>query len=126
MEELKFVVVDDAVFMRTLIKRMIEENTNYVVVGEGANGYEAIERAKKFQPDIVTLDITMPEMDGIMAIKEILLACPKAKIIMVSAMGQQSMVIDAIKMGAKYFIVKPFDKTRVQQAIENVLKSIQQ
>ncbi|HEY5585543.1 MAG TPA: response regulator [Ruminiclostridium sp.] len=122
MEELKFVVVDDAVFMRTLIRRMIEENTSYVVVGEGANGYEAIERTKKFQPDIVTLDITMPEMDGIMAIKEILSACPKAKIIMVSAMGQQSMVIDAIKMGARDFIVKPFDKTRVQQAIENVLK----
>ncbi|OPX42666.1 chemotaxis protein CheY [Ruminiclostridium hungatei] len=122
MEELKFVVVDDAVFMRTLIKRMIEENSNYVVVGEGANGHEAISQAKKFLPDIMTLDITMPEMDGIMAIKEILNASPNTKIIMVSAMGQQSMVIDAIKMGARDFIVKPFDKTRVQQAIENVLK----
>ncbi len=122
MEELKFVVVDDAVFMRTLIKRMIEENSNYVVVGEGANGHEAISQAKKFLPDIMTLDITMPEMDGIMAIKEILNESPNTKIIMVSAMGQQSMVIDAIKMGARDFIVKPFDKTRVQQAIENVLK----
>ncbi len=122
MEELKFVVVDDAVFMRTLIKRMIEENSNYVVVGEGANGHEAISQAKKFLPDIMTLDITMPEMDGIMAIKEILSQSPNTKIIMVSAMGQQSMVIDAIKMGARDFIVKPFDKTRVQQAIENVLK----
>lgn len=122
MEELKFVVVDDAVFMRTLIKRMIEENPNYIVVGEGSNGYEAIDQTKKHQPDIVTLDITMPEMDGLMAIKEILIACPKTRIIMVSAMGQQAMVIDAIKLGAKDFIVKPFDKTRVQQAIENVLK----
>ncbi|WP_027627867.1 response regulator [Ruminiclostridium cellobioparum] len=122
MEELKFVVVDDAVFMRTLIKRMIEENTNYVVVGEGANGHEAIAQAKKLLPDIMTLDITMPEMDGIMAIQEILSVSPKTKIIMVSAMGQQSMVIDAIKMGAKDFIVKPFDKSRVQQAIDNVLK----
>ena len=122
MEELKFVVVDDAVFMRTLIRRMIEEKSDYVVVGEGSNGYEAIAQTKKYQPDIVTLDITMPETDGIMAIKEILLACPKTKIIMVSAMGQQSMVIDAIKMGAKDFIVKPFDKTRVQQAVENVIK----
>ncbi|EMS73352.1 response regulator [Ruminiclostridium cellobioparum] len=122
MEELKFVVVDDAVFMRTLIKRMIEENTNYVVVGEGANGHEAIAQAKKLLPDIMTLDITMPEMDGIMAIQEILNVSPKTKIIMVSAMGQQSMVIDAIKMGAKDFIVKPFDKSRVQQAIDNVLK----
>ncbi len=122
MEELKFVVVDDAVFMRTLIKRMIEENSSYVVVGEGANGHEAIAQAKKLLPDIMTLDITMPEMDGIMAIQEILNVSPRTKIIMVSAMGQQSMVIDAIKMGAKDFIVKPFDKSRVQQAIDNVLK----
>lgn len=122
MGEIKFVVVDDAVFMRTLIKRMIEENTSYVVVGEGTNGYEAIEQAKMHQPDIITLDITMPEMDGIMAIKGITEASPNTKILMVSAMGQQSMVIDAIKMGAKDFVVKPFDKSRVQQAIENVLK----
>lgn len=122
MGEIKFVVVDDAVFMRTLIKRMIEENTNYIVVGEGTNGYEAIEQAKRHQPDIITLDITMPEMDGIMAITGIREASPNTKILMVSAMGQQSMVIDAIKMGAKDFVVKPFDKSRVQQAIENVLK----
>ena len=121
MKEVKFVVVDDAVFMRTLIKRMIEETSDYVIVGEGSNGYEAIEQAKLHKPDIVTLDITMPEMDGIMAIKDILAASPETKIIMVSAMGQQSMVIDAIKLGAKDFIVKPFDKTRVQQAIQNVL-----
>jgi len=121
MGELRFVVVDDAVFMRTLIKKMIEENPNYVVVGEGSNGHEAILQAKNLLPDIMTLDITMPEMDGIMAIKGILSVSPKTKIIMVSAMGQQAMVIDAIKMGAKDFIVKPFDKSRVQQAIENVL-----
>ena len=121
MKEVKFVVVDDAVFMRTLIKRMIEETQGYVIVGEGSNGYEAIEQAKLHKPDIVTLDITMPEMDGIMAIKDILSVSPETKIIMVSAMGQQSMVIDAIKLGAKDFIVKPFDKSRVQQAIHNVL-----
>ncbi|QNU68551.1 response regulator [Ruminiclostridium herbifermentans] len=122
MGEIKFVVVDDAVFMRTLIKRMIEENSNYIVVGEGSNGFEAIEQARKYQPDIITLDITMPEMDGIMAIKGITEVSPNTKILMVSAMGQQGMVIDAIKMGAKDFVVKPFDKSRVQQAIENVLK----
>lgn len=121
MKDVKFVVVDDAVFMRTLIKRMIEETSGYVIVGEGSNGYEAIEQARLHKPDIVTLDITMPEMDGIMAIKDILAVSPETKIIMVSAMGQQSMVIDAIKQGAKDFIVKPFDKTRVQQAIQNVL-----
>ncbi len=124
MGEIKFVIVDDAVFMRTLLKRMIEENPNYSVVGEGSNGYEAIEQVKIHQPDIITLDITMPEMDGILAISEIQEACPNTKIIMVSAMGQQSMVIDAIKMGAKDFVVKPFDKSRVQQAIDNVLKML--
>lgn len=122
MGKIKFVVVDDAVFMRTLIKRMIEENSDYIVVGEGSNGYEAIEQARKHQPDIITLDITMPEMDGIMAIKGIMEVSPNTKILMVSAMGQQGMVIDAIKMGAKDFVVKPFDKSRVQQAIENILK----
>ena len=121
MGELKFVVVDDAVFMRTLIKRMIEENTNYQVVGEGANGREAIEQAKRSQPDIMTLDITMPEMDGIMAIKEILAVSPATKIIMVSAMGQQAMVIESIQAGARDFIVKPFQAERVIEAVKKVL-----
>lgn len=120
METLKFVVIDDAVFMRTLIKRMVQEVENYEVVGEGSNGLEAIEQAKSLKPDIMTLDITMPEMDGIKAVPEILKVSPNTKIIMVSAMGQQSMVIDAIKAGAKDFVVKPFDKARVIQAIKNV------
>jgi len=123
MNTLRFVVVDDAVFMRTLLKKMIEEEKNYKVVGEASNGYEAIEQVKIFKPDIVTLDITMPEMDGIAAISEILKHSPDTKIIMVSAMGQQAMVIDAIKLGAKDFIVKPFDKTRVMQAIKNVTEN---
>ncbi len=121
MENLKFVVVDDAIFMRTLLKRMIEEVDGYRVVGEGFNGYEAIEQAKINRPDVMTLDITMPEMDGIKAVKEILKVSPGTKIIMVSAMGQQSMVIEAIKLGAKDFVVKPFEKSRVQQAIKNVI-----
>ncbi|MEN8907736.1 MAG: response regulator [Clostridiales bacterium] len=121
MSELTFVVVDDAVFMRTLIKRMIEEIGNYKVVAEGANGLEAIDKANTHRPDVMTLDITMPDMDGITAVKEILQVSPNTKIIMVSAMGQQSMVIEAIKQGAKDFVVKPFEKTRVLQAIKNVL-----
>lgn len=120
MYELRFVVVDDAVFMRTLLKKMIEEVEGYKVVGEGSNGYEAIEQVKIHKPDIITLDITMPEMDGISAIKEILKYSPETGIIMVSAMGQQSMVVEAIKMGAKDFVVKPFEKSRVLQAIKNV------
>ncbi|NLI58561.1 MAG: response regulator [Clostridium sp.] len=120
MYDLRFVVVDDAVFMRTLLKKMIEEVEGYKVVGEGSNGYEAIEQVKIHKPDIITLDITMPEMDGISAIKEILKYSPETGIIMVSAMGQQSMVVEAIKMGAKDFVVKPFEKSRVLQAIKNV------
>jgi len=123
MNNLRFVVVDDAVFMRTLLKKMIEEVEGYTVVGEGANGLQAIEQAKLLKPDIITLDITMPEMDGIEAIGEILKHSPDTKIIMVSAMGQQSMVIEAIKIGAKDFIIKPFDKSRVLQAIKNVLNN---
>ena len=119
MSELTFVVVDDAVFMRTVLKKMLEE-ASYRVVGEAGNGLEAIEVAKRFQPDIMTLDITMPEMDGLQAIDGILAVSPHTKIIMCSAMGQQSRVVEAIKKGAKDFIVKPFEKARVIQAIENV------
>jgi len=107
--------------MRTLLRKIIEQFEEYEVVGEASNGLEAIEVAKKYQPDILTLDITMPEMDGIQAVKEILKVSPKTRIIMVSAMGQQSMVIEAIKQGAKDFVVKPFDKSRVYQSIKNVL-----
>lgn len=121
MSNLRFVVVDDAAFMRTLLKKMIEEVEGYTIVGEGANGLQAIEQAKLHKPDIMTLDITMPEMDGLQAIGDILKYSPNTKIIMVSAMGQQSTVIEAIKIGAKDFIMKPFEKSRVLQAIKNVL-----
>lgn len=121
MKEVTFVIVDDAIFMRTLLKKMIEEEAGYKVLGEGSNGYEAIEQAKIHQPDIMTLDITMPDMDGIKAVGEIVKVSPRTKVIMVSAMGQQSMVIEAIKLGAKDFVVKPFEKSSVLQAVKNVL-----
>lgn len=120
MEEVSFLVVDDAIFMRTVLKKMLIE-AEFSVVGEAANGLQAIEMAKALQPDIVTLDITMPEMDGIAAIDKILEVSPKTKIIMCSAMGQHSKVVEAIQKGAKDFIVKPFEKTRVLQAIYNVM-----
>lgn len=121
MKKVTFVITDDALFMRTLLRKIIEQYEEYEVVGEASNGREAIEAAEKFQPDVLTLDITMPKMDGIQAVKEILKVSPKTRIIMVSAMGQQSMVIEAIKQGAKDFVVKPFDKSRVHQSIKNVL-----
>lgn len=119
MDDLTFIVVDDAVFMRTVLKKMLIE-ASYQVVGEAGNGLEAIELAEKFKPDMMTLDITMPEMDGIEAIEGILRVSPDTKIIMCSAMGQQSKVVESIKKGAKDFIVKPFERTRVLQAINNV------
>ncbi|HHW22372.1 MAG TPA: response regulator [Clostridiaceae bacterium] len=121
MKKVTFVITDDAIFMRTLLRKIIEQHEDYEVVGEASNGREAIEAAAKYQPAILTLDITMPELDGIQAVKEILKVSPKTRIIMVSAMGQQSMVIEAIKQGAKDFVVKPFDKSRVYQSIRNVL-----
>ncbi len=121
MSKTTFVITDDAIFMRTLLRKIIEQGEDYEVLGEASNGREAIEAAAKYKPDILTLDITMPELDGIQAVPEILKASPKTSIIMVSAMGQQSMVIEAIKQGAKDFVVKPFEKSRVFQSIKNVL-----
>lgn len=113
-------IVDDAVFMRTVLKKMLVEE-GYEVAGEASNGAEAIKKASELNPDVVTLDITMPEMDGVTALPEIMKASPESKVIMCSAMGQQPMVVEAIKNGAKDFIVKPFQKARVLQAIENVM-----
>ena len=119
MDDLTFIVVDDAVFMRTVLKKMLIE-ASYQVVGEAGSGLKAIALAEKLKPDMMTLDITMPEMSGIEAIEGILKVSPDTKIIMCSAMGQQSKVVESIKKGAKDFIVKPFEKARVLQAINNV------
>lgn len=117
---IRVLIVDDAIFMRTVLKKMLTEES-FEICGEANNGKEAIKKAKELEPDVITLDITMPEMDGVTALPQILEASPSSKVIMCSAMGQQPMVIEAIKNGAKDFIVKPFQKTRVIQAIENVL-----
>lgn len=114
-------IVDDAMFMRTVLKKMLVDE-GYEVVGEAANGDDAIRLAKELKPDVVTLDITMPDRDGISSIDDILAGSPNSKIVMCSAMGQQAMVVDAIKKGARDFIVKPFEKDRVIQAIKNVSK----
>lgn len=116
----KVLIVDDAAFMRMMIKDILEKN-GYEVVGEANNGIKAVEMYKAEKPDVVTMDITMPDMDGIEAVKAIKNINPAAKIIMCSAMGQQTMVMDAIKAGAKDFIVKPFQADRVLEAIKKVL-----
>ena len=116
----RILIVDDASFMRMMIKDILQKN-GFEVVGEAANGIEAVNLYKKEKPDVVTMDITMPDMDGIEAVKEIKSFDPAAKIIMCSAMGQQSMVMDAIKSGARDFIVKPFQADRVLEAIRKVV-----
>jgi len=116
----KVLIVDDAVFMRTVLRKMLEEE-KYEIVGEASTGEEAIKKAEELQPDVITLGITMPKMDGVTALPEILKKSPNSKVIMCSAMGQQPMVVEAIKNGAKDFIVKPFQKARVIQSIENIL-----
>lgn len=115
----RVLIVDDAAFMRIKLKDILEKN-DYEIAGEAENGIEAIERYKELSPDIVTMDITMPEMDGVEALKEIRAFDPNAKILMCSAMGQQSMVMDAIRAGAVDFIVKPFDTERVIHALDKV------
>lgn len=116
----KIMIVDDAAFMRMMIKDILTKN-GYEVVAEAADGAQAVEKYKELQPDLVTMDITMPEMDGIAALKEIKKINSNAKVIMCSAMGQQAMVIDAIQAGAKDFIVKPFQADRVLEAIGKTL-----
>ncbi|WP_207368448.1 response regulator [Heyndrickxia coagulans] len=116
----KILIVDDAAFMRMMIKDILTNN-GYDVVAEAADGAQAIEKYKEHRPDLVTMDITMPEVDGISALKEIKKIDPDAKVIMCSAMGQQAMVIDAIQAGAKDFIVKPFQADRVIEAIQKTL-----
>lgn len=117
----KIMIVDDAAFMRSMLKDMLKSG-GFEIIAEATNGEEAVHMFKKVRPDLVTMDITMPEMDGIAALTEIKKIDPQAKVIMCSAMGQQKMVIDAIQAGAKDFVVKPFNKDRVLEAINKVLK----
>lgn len=116
----RILIVDDAAFMRMMIRDILTKN-GFEVVGEAQDGNQAIEKFKEVRPDLITMDITMPEMDGIAALKEIKKIDPSAKVIMCSAMGQQAMVIDAIQAGAKDFIVKPFQSDRVIEAINKTL-----
>ncbi|MCR4649139.1 MAG: response regulator [Lachnospiraceae bacterium] len=113
-------IVDDAAFMRMMIKDILSKN-GYTVAGEAENGVKAIEKYNELKPDLVLMDITMPDKDGIQALKEIKSTDPNAKVIMCSAMGQQAMVIESIQAGAKDFIVKPFQPDRVLEAVKKVV-----
>ncbi len=116
----RVLIVDDATFMRSTIRMMLERN-GIEVAGEAENGYTAIQRYDELQPEVVTMDITMPDMDGIRAVKEIMQHSPDAKIIMVSAIGQERLVREAILSGAKGFIVKPFEEAALIGSIRKLL-----
>jgi two-component system chemotaxis response regulator CheY len=113
-------IADDAAFMRMMLKNVLTE-AGYEVVGEAENGAVAVSRYRELRPDLTTMDITMPEMDGLAALKEIRAGDPSARVVMCSAMGQQSMVIESIQAGAKDFIVKPFQPDRVLEAVQKAL-----
>lgn len=113
-------IADDAAFMRMMIKNILTE-AGYEIVGEAENGQVAVAKHRELRPDLTTMDITMPEMDGLTALREIRGADPSARVVMCSAMGQQSMVIESIQAGARDFIVKPFQPDRVLEAVQKAL-----
>jgi two-component system chemotaxis response regulator CheY len=116
----RVLIVDDAAFMRKMVGDAVQQG-GHEVIGEAANGQEAVERFQELSPEVMTLDITMPEKDGLQALREIIALDPGAKVIMCSALGQESMVLESIKIGAKDFVVKPFQTDRVLGAIEKAL-----
>ena len=116
----RVLIVDDAAFMRMMLRDILSKN-GFEIVGEAENGKIAVQMYEELKPDVVTMDITMPEMDGIAAVKEIKTTYPDAKVVMVSARGQQAMVIEAIRSGAADFIVKPFQPDRVLEALGKAL-----
>ncbi len=113
-------VCDDAIFMRTMITDILTQ-AGYEVIGEAETGAQAVEKYRQLKPDLVTMDIVMPDMGGIEAVREICKSSPEARILMCSAMGQQALVVEAIQAGAKDFVVKPFQPSRVLEAVQRLL-----
>ena len=113
-------IVDDALFMRMMIKDILSKD-GFEIVGEAENGVEAVKKYAELHPDIVTMDIVMPEMDGIEAVRNIIKIDPAAKVLMCSAMGQQPLVVEALEAGAKDFIIKPFQPAKVVEAVRKAL-----
>lgn len=120
----RILVVDDAIFMRKMISDILVAH-GMEVVGEADTGSGAVEKYAELQPDLVTMDIIMPEMNGIDAVKSIIAADPQAKIVMCSALGQQALVQDAIAAGAKDFLIKPFNPSRVIEVVSKILNQVQ-
>ena len=113
-------ICDDAIFMRTMVSDILQQ-AGFEVVGEAESGVQAIEKYRALKPDLVTMDIVMPDMGGIDAVREITKLDPQARVLMCSAMGQQALVVEALQAGAKDFVVKPFQPSRVLEAVERIL-----
>ena len=116
-----FLLADDATFIRKILRDMIEQNEDFTVIGEAGDGKEAVEKATVLQPDVMTMDITMPEMDGFEALPLIISKSPRTKVIVVSAIANQEQILKALRRGAVDFIMKPFDKNRVYEVINKIL-----
>jgi len=116
----RVLVCDDAIFMRTMVGDILTQ-AGFEIVGEAETGLQAVEKYRELRPDLVTMDIVMPDMGGIDAVREIVKGDANAKILMCSAMGQQALVVEAIQAGAKDFVVKPFQPSRVLEAVQRVL-----
>lgn len=114
-------IVDDAAFMRMMLKDILTKG-GYKIAGESSNGKEALDAFDKLHPDLVTMDITMPEMDGIEAVKNLMKSHPGAKVVMVSAMGQDKLIVEAMEAGAIDFIVKPFQPAKILETVMKILK----
>lgn len=123
MKPVRVLIVDDAVFMRSMIREILTRTGRFEILAEAANGQEAVERFIELRPDLVTMDIVMPEMDGIEATKEILRIDPGATIVICSALGQEALVVESIAAGARDFIVKPFAPDKVLAVLETVLSA---
>ncbi len=117
----RVLIVDDAIFMRRMIADILRKE-GFEICGEAGSGLQAVEKYRELKPDLVTMDIIMPDMSGIDAVREIVKEFPDAKILMVSAMGQQGLVVEAIQAGAKDYVVKPFQPSRVLEAVKRILK----
>jgi len=116
----RVLIVDDAVVMRMMIKGILAKS-GFEIVGEAQNGVEAVEKYVQLRPDLVTMDVVMPEMDGIAAVRQILSHDPAARIVMCTSMGQQALVVEAIQAGAKSFITKPFQPPKIVETLNKVL-----
>lgn len=116
----KILVVDDSQFIRTLLRRILT-GRGHVIAGEANNGNEAVEKFAKLRPDLVTLDIVMPKLNGLEALKRIMQIDPQAKVVMVTALGQEPLAIESVKLGASDYIVKPFKPDQVVESVEKVL-----